>query len=250
MSRSPIVPLWLTAAAACLALSLPARAQGGAPTGGVEGVAVEIVYDTSGSMADAASDGAGGRRPKCEMATKALGMIVDRLETFVTNAPPDKPRKLQFGLVVFADGTAKQAIPFGDFQAARLREQMNSLGAPSGGTPLGEALQMAWQTVLSSGLTRKHIVVITDGENTVGRDPATVMPRLIRQTRSKGSSVAAHFVAFDVYAAAFNAVKSFGATVLGASDAKQLDSQLEFILEHKILLEDEEPPAAGGAAGK
>ena len=37
-------------------------------------------------------------------------------------------------------------------------------------------------------------------------------------------------------------VKKLGATVVGASDEAQLESQLEFILQKKILLEDEEPP--------
>ena len=40
----------------------------------------------------------------------------------------------------------------------------------------------------------------------------------------------------------FDGVKKLGATVVGASDETQLNSQLEFILQKKILLEDEEPP--------
>jgi len=51
-----------------------------------------------------------------------------------------------------------------------------------------------------------------------------------------------HFIAFDVDAKVFASVKKQGATVVSASDEKQLNSQLEFILQKKILLEDEEPP--------
>ena len=51
-----------------------------------------------------------------------------------------------------------------------------------------------------------------------------------------------HFVAFDVDAKQFEAVKKLGATVVGAADENQLGSQLQFILQEKILLEDEEPP--------
>ena len=49
------------------------------------------------------------------------------------------------------------------------------------------------------------------------------------------------FVAFDVDAKVFDSVKKLGATVVGASDEKQLDTQLEYILQRKILLEEEEP---------
>jgi len=49
-------------------------------------------------------------------------------------------------------------------------------------------------------------------------------------------------VAFDVDAKVFAAVKKQGATVVGAADEKQLDAQLQFILQKKILLEEEEPP--------
>ena len=54
--------------------------------------------------------------------------------------------------------------------------------------------------------------------------------------------MAVHFVAFDVDAKVFEGVKKLGATVVEASNENQLNTQLEFILEKKILLEDEEPP--------
>ena len=49
-----------------------------------------------------------------------------------------------------------------------------------------------------------------------------------------------HFVAFDVDAKVFDPVKKLGATVVGAADEKQLNTQLEYILQRKILLEEEE----------
>jgi hypothetical protein len=44
-----------------------------------------------------------------------------------------------------------------------------------------------------------------------------------------------------VAAKQFDSVKKLGATVVGAADEKQLNTQLEFILQRKILLEEEEP---------
>ena len=48
-------------------------------------------------------------------------------------------------------------------------------------------------------------------------------------------------VAFDVNAKVFDSAKKLGATVVSASDEKQLNTQLEFVLQRKILLEEEEP---------
>jgi hypothetical protein len=86
------------------------------------------------------------------------------------------------------------------------------------------------------------VLVITDGINTRGPDPKTTLPQVRREAEDKQTTVSFHFVAFDVNAAEFSAVKKLGATVVAAADEKQLDSQLHFIVEKKILLEDEEPP--------
>jgi len=65
--------------------------------------------------------------------------------------------------------------------------------------------------------------------------------KLKQQAEEKHTPVSVHFVAFDVDAKVFDSVKKLGATVFGASDEKQLNTQLEYILQRKILLEEEEP---------
>jgi hypothetical protein len=95
---------------------------------------------------------------------------------------------------------------------------------------------------LDSPLGHKHILIITDGINTAGPTPATVLPRLKQQAAQQGTSFSVHFVAFDVDAKVFDAVKKQGATVVAAADEKQLNSQLQYILQQKILLEEEESP--------
>jgi len=229
---------------AVFALSDPARLLAATPA--EDGIALEVVYDTSGSMNEPAPDGAGGSKPKYQMAIRALGAIVDRLQLYVTNAPVNAPRKLQFGMIVFSDGSAKQAVRFGDFKADAILVQMKTLAKPSGGTPLGVAVKMAWQTVLASPLTKKHVIVVTDGENTLGSDPVAVLPALREQATRQGAAVSVHFVAFDVDAKVFGPLKKQDVTVIGAANAKELDGRLQYILERKILLEDEEPPKAAG----
>ena len=226
------------------ALGYPLRVVAAVPS--EDGVALEVVYDTSGSMRETVPDGAGGRKPKYQMAIRALDAIVDRLQFYVTNAPATAPRKLQFGLVTFGESSSKQAIPFGDFKVEGVRARMKTLASPDGGTPLGQAVAMAWRTVLASNLTKKHVIVVTDGENTVGPDPAATLPALREQAVRQGAAVSVHFVAFDVDAKVFGPLKKQDVTVVGAANAKELDARLQDILERKILLEEEEPPKAAG----
>ena len=208
-----------------------------------DGVALAIVYDTSGSMKEQVRDRNGKLSPKYVIANRALEAISRRIQTFATNTTTGGPRTVDAGLFVFDGSGAKQAVKFGPFEAAAFQRWAQGFSAPQGGTPLGNALAAAGQTVLNSGQARKHVLVITDGLNTVGPDPAAVMPRLRQSAEQKQNRLSIHFVAFDVNAQVFDGVKKLGATVVGASDETQLNSQLEFILQKKILLEDEEPPA-------
>ena len=197
-----------------------------------------IVYDTSGSMRDAVRDRSGKSAPKYQIANNALMMVVDRLAAFhKTHA--DLP--LRTSLVVFSNNGGRDAVPFGEFDAERFRVWIRGFAQPSGATPLGNAIREAAQPLLHADLQHKHILVITDGQNTSGPDPATVIPGLRAELEKKGGRLGIHFVAFDVAAKVFDPVKKLDATVVSAADEKQLDEQLSMILERKILLEDEEP---------
>jgi len=207
-----------------------------------DGVALAIVYDTSGSMKEQVRDQGGSLSPKYVIANRALEAIAARVETFATHPATGSPRKIQAGLFVFDGSGARQAVKFGPFDPTAFRRWARQFSTPQGGTPLGTALTAAGRAVLDSGLTRNHVLVITDGINTAGPDPASVMPRLKQMAQEKQTSLSVHFVAFDVNAKVFDGVKKLGATVVGAADEVQLKNQVEFILEKKILLEDEEPP--------
>jgi hypothetical protein len=207
-----------------------------------EGVALAIIYDTSGSMRDPVPDQNGGSAPKYVIANRALKAVADQIETFSTNTAAGTPRKIVTGLFIFQGEHARAAMPMGPFDGNALRDWASRFSSPSGNTPLGAALGTAGHAVLESPLGHKHILIITDGINTAGPTPAVVLPRLKQQAAQQGTSFSVHFVAFDVDAKVFDAVKKQGATVVAAADEKQLNSQLQFILQRKILLEDEEPP--------
>ncbi len=210
-----------------------------------DGVALAIVFDTSGSMNEPVADKDGKQSPKYVIAARALEGIAARIQTFATNkvaGGTGEARAVYAGLYVFSGDGVRPEIPFGPFNQTTFQNFARRFSNPSGSTPLGRALTEASTTVLSSGLTRKHVLIITDGNNTSGPTPASVFPGLKKQAEAKQTGLSVHFVAFDVDAKVFSGVKKLGATVVGASDEKQLNEQLEFILEKKILLEDEEPP--------
>jgi hypothetical protein len=202
-----------------------------------EGVALAIVYDTSGSMKEPVRDREGGSTAKYVIANRALLSVVQQLQAFGTNSS----RPLEVGLFVFQGDGAREAVKFGPFDPQALQNFARRFSAPNGNTPLGNALGAAAHKVLSSPQPRKHVLIITDGVNTAGEPPAVVLPRLKAEADQKKSSFAVHFIAFDVNAGVFSGVKKQGATVVAAADEKQLNSQLEYILQRKILLEDEEP---------
>ena len=208
-----------------------------------DGVALAIIYDTSGSMHDSVRDSNGRPAPKYIIANRALAAVAKQLQAYAASGAGGAPRKVEAGLYVFSGESAREAVKFGPFDAAALEEFARNFSTPSGNTPLGNALSVATRRVLRSPLPHKHVLIITDGMNTAGPTPAAVMPRLKQQAEEKQTTVSVHFVAFDVDAKVFDGVKKLGATVVGASDEKQLNTQLEYILQRKILLEEEEPKA-------
>ena len=208
---------------------------------GEDGVALAIIYDTSGSMHDAVRDATGRQSPKYVIANRALIAVTKQIEAFATNSAGGGPRKVQTGLFVFRGEGAREAVQFGAFDAAALEDFAKSFASPSGNTPLGNTLKAASRAVMDSPLSRKHVLIITDGMNTAGPTPADVLPRLQQQAKDKQTTLSVHFVAFDVNARVFDSVKKLGATVVSASDEKQLNTQLEYVLQRKILLEEEEP---------
>jgi len=209
-----------------------------AATAPEEGVALALVYDTSGSMREAVRTANGQRAAKYVVGNRALEQIVRRIEQFATNQAT--PRNVQAGLYIFQGNGSREAVAFSRFKASNFLDWLKSYRGPDSGTPLGTTLENASRAVLASNLSQKHILVITDGINTVGPDPASVVPQIQKTAAKKQSAVFVHFIAFDIDAKVFAPLKKMGVTVVGAADEVQLQQQLEFILEEKILLEKDD----------
>jgi hypothetical protein len=202
-----------------------------------DGVALGILYDTSGSMKDPVPNSSGSTSPKYVIANHALLSIVDQIQKFATNSSSGTPRHVDVGLYIFEESGAKEVVKLGPFDAAMIDNWANNFNKPDGGTPLGNSLRTVAHAVLDSPQARKHILVITDGVNTVGPNPASIMPSINRAAEKKQTTVSIHFIAFDVDAKVFNGVKKDGATVAAAADERQLNSEIDFILQNQILLE-------------
>ena len=63
-----------------------------------EGVALAIIYDTSGSMKDAVPDQSGGATPKYLIANRALAKVARQIQAFATNNPSGSPKKIDTSL--------------------------------------------------------------------------------------------------------------------------------------------------------
>lgn len=199
-----------------------------------DGIAVTVVYDLSGSMKESVPDRDGKRAPKYIIAQRALLSVVDHLQQFADSA---KDKKLAVSLLIFGNDKVKEALPLAEFKAQTFRDWAKSAPMPDGGTPIGDALRVATTQLLASPLDHKHILVITDGANTVGPGPEKVLPQLRKDAEAKEAYVGVHFVAFDVSAKVFDPLKKLDVTVVGASNEDQLNMQLNYVLREKLLVE-------------
>ena len=85
-----------------------------------------------------------------------------------------------------------------------------------------------------AGVFRKYLLVVTDGNNTNGREPDEVARDIYR--KSEGA-VQIYFVAFDTSPDKFAFLKEAGGDVIGAGSAPELRTALDGIYQGKILAE-------------
>jgi Mg-chelatase subunit ChlD len=191
------------------------------------GAAVAIMVDNSGSMKDVA---AGDRRPKFEVARDALTEMLASTDSFLAKQP-DFPIKV--GLYQFSN-RVQTLVPLRPYDRAALRQALETMPAPNGGTAIGDAMDVARAALYDSRIIRKYILVVTDGENTNGRSPQAVAEEIAR--RSEGA-VRMYFVAFDIDADRFAFLRRVRGEVLGAGNGIALRASLDTIYRGKILAE-------------
>ncbi len=210
------------------------------PAAAQEGIAAAILMDTSGSMKDEVTDVGGQQRPKIEIARRAAADCVRQFEDFARKNPE---RRILVGLYEFSSRedlpSCRRVVPIGPPDAAAAAAAIDAL-KPSGGTPIGNAMIQAKLDLDGTGMTHRHILVVTDGENNVGYSPGDVADALGRIPEEERASL--YFVAFDIGADRFKSVKDAGGLVLAASSGSDLRQTLDFVLTGKILVEQPASP--------
>jgi hypothetical protein len=215
------------------------RGMPGAPR--QEGIAAAILLDTSGSMRDEVPDINGSTKRKLELAQRALLSLVRQFDEFSRKNPD---RKVLVGIYEFSSREdqphCREVVRLGPPNLDTANAAVESLRA-SGGTPIGDAMILAKHDLDGTGLSRRHILVVTDGENNRGYAPGDVADVIARLPEADRVSI--YFVAFDVAAERFNSVRDAGGLVLSANNETDLKQTLDFVLTGKILVEQPIAPA-------
>ncbi len=200
-----------------------------------EGLAAAIVIDVSGSMKDAVRGEDGRKERKIEIARRAARELV---EQFARYAEEHKDEPVLLGIFEFSERSGEDdtrpIISVGPPDRARAESALAGLRA-EGGTPIGNAMIAAKRELDRTGLTRRHLLLVTDGENTDGFEPEKVAAAINRRPEAERPSI--YFVAFDIDASRFKGVRDAGGLVLAAANARELNDTLDSLLRGKILIE-------------
>ena len=200
-----------------------------------EGLAAAIAIDVSGSMDEAVAGQNGRKEPKIDIARRAA---LDIVEQFATYARAHQDEPVLLGMYEFSrrrgDPDCRTVVAMGPPDRERAAAAIARLNA-DGGTPIGQAMITAKRALDETGLTRRHLLVVTDGENTDGVAPDTVATAIGRRPDAERPSI--YFVAFDVDANRFNRVRDAGGLILSAANATELNTTLDMLLSGKILVE-------------
>ena len=205
-----------------------------------EGIAAAILVDTSGSMEDQVVASDGFSIQKIVVARRAVVDLIRQFEQY-SRKNPDRP--VLVGVYEFSSRDRQQhcrsIVKLGPPNAMTAEAAAEKL-TPRGGTPIGDAMIMANRDLGLTGMSRRHILVVTDGKNNKGYSPGAVADAIARQPQEDRASV--YFVAFDVSAERFNAVKEAGGLVLEAANERELNQTMDFILTGRILAEQPTAP--------
>jgi hypothetical protein len=197
-----------------------------------DGLAAIVLVDVSGSMRDRIP---GEPRRKLEAAQAAA---LDLVGAFARYAAAHADTPVLVGVQEFSaregEPAARTVVPLGPPNPLTAGQAIRGMKA-SGGTPIGEAMVAARVMLDSSGLRRRHLLVVTDGENTDGPHPALVARVMERQKEDVRAPL--YFVAFDVDTATFEGVKNAGGLLLSAKNGAELAATFDELLSDRILVE-------------
>lgn len=181
-------------------------------------------------MLQTVSDRGGKPSPKNQIAGESLARIVRVTEDW-HKQHPESP--LFLGIESFSS-RCDTVLPVASFDATAAQAAIKRIPPPGGGTAIGLAIENGFKRLYETGCVRKHLVCITDGQNTVATPPELMARQLHSQTKG---DVEIHFVAFDTAARHFAFLKDVNGSVVEAADGAQLQERLVELYEKRILAE-------------
>jgi hypothetical protein len=202
------------------------------------GVSIVIALDCSGSMADklAASSES---TPKYKIAAESLSEVVAFLENFYKTKIRGQGIALKLGLLRF-NSEVKVLYKLSEMDDKHFSEikaitAQPELFSPDGKTAIGETLKVGTEMLAQSGTIFKSLIIITDGENTYGEQPDTVLQAIVDSRNNKSTkdfpvftnSILVSFVGFDVESDTFSNLKGIGSRVMSAANKTALDDSLK-----------------------
>jgi hypothetical protein len=197
-----------------------------------EGLAAAVLIDVSGSMRETAP---GSSDRKIDIAKRAAQ---DLVEQFARYAEDHKAQPVLLAIYEFSSerrgGDVREVVRMGPPDRAAAAKAIAAMRA-DGGTPIGDAMVEGKRALDATGVSRRHLMVVTDGENTDGFEPGDVALAISRRPFDERPST--YFVAFDIDARKFNAVRDSGGLVLEAASGKALGETFDSLLRGKILIE-------------
>jgi hypothetical protein len=200
-----------------------------------DGLAAAILIDVSGSMDDEVRGASGRKEQKIEIARRAARDLVEQFARYADDHPGEP---VLLGLYEFSERSGRPdcrpVIAMAPPDRSRAGDALERMRA-QGGTPIGNAMVTAKRELDATGLTRRHLLVVTDGENTDGFAPDDVTAVINRRPEAERPSI--YFVAFDIDQRRFARVRDAGALLLGATDAADLNATLDTLLRGQILVE-------------
>ncbi|HTL48296.1 MAG TPA: VWA domain-containing protein [Verrucomicrobiae bacterium] len=191
---------------------------------------IEIVFDASGSMNDAPRG-----TTKLDEAKQALTTVAGQI------SPGSRVGLRVFGVTPVQENIresctdSKLLVPISDFDAGRMTTEVQALKS-YGMTALGYSLEQAGGDFTQAADVKKTIVLISDGEETCGKDPVAV----IQDLKARGIEFTIHAIGFDASDAAKGQLKKLAemtsGTFVEAKDAGELKKSLEEVAEKTKLL--------------
>src|SRR5687767_4962562 len=143
-----------------------------------EGIGAILLVDTSGSMKDNVPDADGRPRMKLDIARRCVVSVVKQAEGF---AAERSDRPVLLGLFEFsgnAGGNAARELIKPSKPDVSAAQRVVIRMKPQNGTPIGEAMIKGKVELDKTRLSKLHLLVVTDGENSSGVSPETVMSEI------------------------------------------------------------------------